>query len=130
MPISYFFDTSVVLKAHTDESSAARSYFDLSSRAARKVTNQFVLKELRRLPRTSPELGLVPHEIEELIVDMQMDFEILPTSTPDVFKRLVLVNGADRPIVQGAMSAAATLLTRDRRLATEARAYVQVIKVP
>ena len=129
MPSSYFFDTSIVVKAHIDSGSVARTYFDLPARVARKVTNQFVLKELRRLARSDREIGLSVHDVEVLIVDMQMEFEVLPTASPEVFKRLVLVNPADRPIVQGAMSASATLLTRDGRLSREARSYVPVIRV-
>lgn len=90
---------------------------------AEKLTNEYVVKEYRRV---LAKQGVLPHDTENALEQIRRHVKILPTPQKHEFEKITLTDKTDRPIVCSAMKANATLVTNDRRTYREAKNYVQV----
>ncbi len=117
-----FLDTSVIIAAITGTSAEAfRLVFTASSEAH---TNEYALKEVYHV------LGKVFGFKEELIarvLDNLRDRIIIHKDPPvKAFKKLILRDKADRPIVCSAMNLGCTLIIADEVTYQDAKRYVKV----
>ncbi len=115
----YFLDTNVFLNAFFHSSSPDNSL--VTSIHLTKLTNEYVLKEVRRV---AIHAGLKQAETESIISLIKRFTTVVPTPLAHEFKKMVLTDKSDKPIVCSALKHGCTLVTNDSRTYSEAKKYV------
>ncbi|HLD75574.1 MAG TPA: PIN domain-containing protein [Candidatus Norongarragalinales archaeon] len=116
-----FLDTSFLVHLLTEKHAEARTLYDSGET---KLTNEYVVKELRRvlLKRRYFE-----SDISDFISEIRKRCRVLATPSKDRYGRITLRNKSDVPIVLGAKDVDAVLLTFHHVLAQDAKKYVHAV---
>jgi len=125
----YFFDTSVLVRALLEPQSHAATILFGRDPLVQRYTGWIALKELRRLPRDHPKLGLRLPLLERHIDRILEHLILVPALPLESFRDITLGDRSDRPIVAAARHVHAILVTRDRALAIDARPYVETLLI-
>ncbi|MBI5226232.1 PIN domain-containing protein [Candidatus Micrarchaeota archaeon] len=116
-----FLDTSFLVHLFTEKHAEARSLYDS---AESKLTNEYVVKELRRVLAAR---GYSESEVSDVVSELRKRCKVLPSPSKDRFRRIALRDRSDVPIVLGAKDSGAVLLTFDHVLAQDAKNYVHAV---
>ncbi len=118
----FFLDTNVLVAGSALPQLVPHSRPLLESKACEKFTNEYALKELRRV--LEERLEAPPHLQNAAVDYVRQQASVVPTPSPREFSKYELVDRSDRPVVCSAVQLSATLVTEDRRLRKEAAKYV------
>lgn len=117
----FFFDTSFFhLVYNLGDKRATNIYFDIN---ATKYPSNYVLKELYRLLL---KLGFSQGDIARVLDEVKRKCIILQVNHEKA-KDIEISDRSDAPIVAGAKSADAVLVTADWKLASEASKHVKTL---
>ncbi len=117
----YFLDTTILVSASTRVST--QSLAILENSLEKPVTNEYAIKEMRRILQNKFEMP--QEEINLAVSKIRWHCVVLPNLQKSAFQKISLDDRSDCPIVASAIQANATLLTRDKKLALQASAYVK-----
>ncbi|GEM_PF-3065760 len=116
--MTYFFDTGFFYYLFSTRHPECRALY---SSPERKYTNEYALKELRRI---FVERGFVQADVEDFLSDVRKKCVVLAFPNRNRLASIRISDRSDVPIVLGAMDAKAVLVTLDRKLARECKPYV------
>ncbi len=115
-----FLDTTVIISAVTGR--ALSSLWILEERDIERYTNEYVIKEVRRVLK---KFQYNPEQINKVVEHVREKCLVLSTPSKEEIKKILIQDKSDRPIVYSAKKAGCILITDDGGLRRSGKKYVK-----